>query len=97
MSLEEFADHLSLPTSKFVSIVFGLLDEDKSGQLDFRGTVHGPLAACVIQACAVPLFDMRVPTSARLHPQQCIVCVCLCVSAQSVVSAFVPCVLVSGV
>ena len=38
VSIEEFSDYLDVARSKFTDIIFGLLDRDKSGQLDFRGT-----------------------------------------------------------
>jgi Ca2+-binding EF-hand superfamily protein len=36
ISLDEFYDHFKLPRSIFSDMAFSLMDEDKSGEIDFR-------------------------------------------------------------
>ena len=82
LSIQEFIAFLKVEQSRFTEIVFGFLDLDKSGQLDYKGVSSVLLSlvariSCgsllVVKLSSVPgcFFGFRVPgwRMELLHPQ----------------------------
>ncbi len=66
MSIEEFNKYLNMPRTRFTDMVFGLLDRDKSGQLDFRGVLLLRAAcASLTIGCGWARFACQTPMLLR--------------------------------